>query len=56
MASAQADGALHKVASYSASSALGRVMQSDNQVGAIEFLLSAIRNAVLEVNGGYLLW
>ncbi|MCX4029256.1 SDR family oxidoreductase [Endozoicomonas sp. SM1973] len=41
------------------STALGRVMQPDDQVGAIEFLLSnqslAMRNAVLDVDGGYLL-
>ena len=38
---------------------LGRVMTADDQTGAIRFLLSdaslAMRNAVLEVDGGYLL-
>ncbi|GAB6259950.1 SDR family NAD(P)-dependent oxidoreductase [Photobacterium sp. R1] len=37
--------------------ALGRVMSAEDQIGAISFLLSdqslAMRNAVLEVNGGY---
>lgn len=41
------------------STALGRVLTADDQAGAIEFLLSdqslAMRNAVLEVEGGYLL-
>ncbi|WP_027254001.1 SDR family NAD(P)-dependent oxidoreductase [Photobacterium halotolerans] len=39
------------------STPLGRVMSAEDQIGAIEFLLSdqslAMRNAVLEVNGGY---
>lgn len=38
---------------------LGRVMQPEDQCGAIRFLLSdqslAMRNAVLEIDGGYLL-
>jgi len=38
---------------------LGRVMTAQDQIGAIEFLLSdqslAMRSAVLEVDGGYLL-
>ncbi len=38
---------------------LGRVMTPEDQIGAIEFLLSdqsmAMRNAVIEVDGGYLL-
>ncbi|WP_430460238.1 SDR family NAD(P)-dependent oxidoreductase [Thalassolituus sp. LLYu03] len=40
-----------------AATPLGRVMSADDQVGAIEFLLSeqslAMRSAVLEVDGGY---